>query len=136
MSAPSDEALVRDWIAAYDRDPLLADQFPVALANGGTLPGVAVTCNRCRQPLPKDRVRGQVLQSLPHVIGVLANGYCERCDCLTHVACRFRSEPGETRMEWIGEDGRWRAEKVRRPGLLSRLARRVRRLLERFAPAA
>jgi hypothetical protein len=122
---------IAGWLSTYKRDAPLYSQFPVTLKNGKSVPGVHVVCNTCRGRISGDRVRGRVIQSLPHVVTVSANGYCEQCDRMTHIDCRFRANADETVVEWLASNGYWQAKEMRQPTLGEKITQRVRRLLFR-----
>ena len=117
------------WRSAYKRDPSLRSQFPITLKNGKSVPGVHVICNNCGQHISGDRLRGRVIQSLPHVVTIDANGLCEPCDRVTHIDCRFRSDGKETLIEWLASNGLWQAREYRHPTLAEKITKYVRRLL-------
>lgn len=130
------DAKVQSWVDAYATDEPLYKQFPLNLVNGKTVPGVRVICTTCEDRLTGDRLRGRVVQSLPHVVTVTANGYCHVCDRLTHVDCRFRANPGVTIVEWLRTNGTWQAREIRPSTLFERATGLVRRMRNAFAPAA
>ena len=82
------------------------------------MPGVHVVCMQCGNRISGDRVHGRLIQSLPHVLTVSANGCCEECDRLTHIDCRFRANA----------NGGWQARELRQPTLGEKIARGARRL--------
>lgn len=122
------EETARGWMAAFNSDEPLYKQFPVRLINGKTVPGIRVVCNPCGQHLTGDRLRGRVVQSLPHVVSVSANGMCVVCERLTHVDFRLRAHPCETVVEWLATNGQWQAKEVRPSTLLERVVGAARRL--------
>lgn len=126
------EAIVEQWVAAFRADPPLHTLFPVVLNNGKSVPGVNIVCSTCRDSLSGDRIHGRVVQSLPHVVTVHANGYCQRCNRLTNVRCRFRTEGRDAVVEWPGSDGRWRRMEYLVPTRWQRLAKHWRRFLARL----
>jgi hypothetical protein len=127
------EREVRDWIAAFERDPPLFAQFPLTLRNGRSIPGVHVVCSTCRCTISGDRVHGRVTQFLPHVISVSANAMCTRCDRLTHLDFRFRADRELAVVEWLAGNGRWQARPMRPRTLRVRLGDAFRRLLTRLS---
>lgn len=129
------EETARGWMAAFNSDEPLYKQFPVRLINGKTVPGIRVVCSPCGQHLTGDRLRGRVVQSLPHVVSVSANGMCVVCERLTHVDFRLRAHPGETMVEWLATNGQWQAKEVRPSTLLERAFGVVRRLRARLRSA-
>ncbi len=126
------EGKARDWITAFESEPPLHTHFPVRLPNGKSVPGVHVVCSCCNGRISGDRIHGRVIQSLPHVVTVSANGYCEPCDHMTHIDCRFRSVSDETLIEWLSSGGQWQAKAIRKPTLGEKLARATRRLVDWF----
>lgn len=122
------EHRVRGWLTAFETDAPLASHFPRTLSNGDIVPGLHVVCTCCGQRITPDAVRGQVLQSLPHVLTVEGNGLCEVCDRLTHIDCRFRSNHNGTVIEWCDESGRWLRKPCQRPTLRSRIERVCRKI--------
>lgn len=126
------EATVRKWIDSFRADPPLHTLFPVKLQNGKSVPAVHIVCSTCRDSLSGDRIHGRVVQSLPNVITVDANGYCQRCNRLTNVRCRFRTEGQDAVVEWPGSDGRWRRMEYLVPTRWQRLAKHWRRFLARL----
>ena len=86
------EANARSWITAFKNEPPLHSRFPLTLSNGKQVPGIHVVCASCDNRLTGDRIHGRVVQSLPYVLTVSANGYCPQCDRMTHVYFRFRLE--------------------------------------------
>jgi hypothetical protein len=132
---PISEATTLSWIAAFDKEPPLFSLFPVTLVNGKTVPGVHVVCSKCKATISGDRVHGRVIQSLANVVTVAANGYCEQCDRMTHIDCRFRAMADETVVEWMSSNGRWYAKELRRPTLTEKVIREARRFLTWFNTA-
>ena len=126
------EAKTQGWITAFQNEPPLHSQFPVTLKNGKTVPGVHVVCAQCNNQISGDRVHGRLTQSLPHVLTISANGYCEECDRLTHVDCRFRANANDTVVEWRGSNGYWQARELRQTTLAEKIARGARRLAAWF----
>ena len=127
------EAKTLGWITAFENEPPLHTQFPVTLSNGNQVPGVHIVCRSCGNRISGDRIHGRVVQSLPHVITVSANGLCDPCDRLTHIQCRFRASDRETLVEWLGSNGYWQARELRQPTLAEKIARGGRRLVAWFA---
>lgn len=123
------EGNIAAWATAYIGDAPLHCQFPIMLKNGKSVPGVHVICNSCGAHISGDRVRGRVIQSLPHVVTIEANGFCEPCDRLTHIDCRVRANRDETLIEWLGNNGLWYAREYRQPTLAEKITEQVRRLL-------
>jgi hypothetical protein len=74
---PMSDAKARAWISQFQNEPPLYTLLPLILANGKSVPGVHVVCSTCSGRISGDRVHGRVIQSLPHVVTVTANGYCE-----------------------------------------------------------
>lgn len=128
------EAQARQWVAAFERDPLLTTQFPLQLVNGSTVPGIHLGCSGCGDRIANDRIHGLVTRPLPHVVTVAANEYCEACDRMTHIDCRFRVQAGKAVVEWLDGNG-WQAKVMRLPTLLERIIHAARRLKARIAPA-
>ena len=126
------EREVRDWVAAFERDPPLFAQFPVTLRNARTIPGVHLVCSTCNGRISGDRVRGRVVQSLPGVITVTANGMCVGCERLTHIDCRFRSDEQSAVLEWLA-NGRWQARPMQPESIRMRIVDAFRRLLTRLS---
>jgi hypothetical protein len=126
------EAKARAWITAFECEQALYTQFPIRLANGKSVPGVHVVCSCCNGHISGDRVHGRVIQSLPHVVSVSANGYCEQCNRMTHIDCRFRAQKDETLIEWLASNGHWQARELQQPTVVERITRGARRLVERF----
>lgn len=124
------QAKARAWITDFHRERPLYVQFPLRLANGMSVPGIHVTCSSCNGRISGDRVHGRVVPSLPHVVTVSANGFCEQCNRLTHVDCRFRVHGGETVIEWLATNGRWQARELRQPMPMYKVRQAARRLLE------
>ena len=122
-------------MSAFKTEPPLHTLFPVTLKNGKSVPGVHVVCTQCGNRITGDRVHGRLTQSLPHVLTISANGYCEECDRLTHVDCRFRANSNGTVVEWLANNGYWRAQELRQPALAEKIARGVRRLAAWFTKA-
>jgi hypothetical protein len=122
------EREVRDWVAAFERDEPLYGQFPLTLANGRSIPGLHVVCSECNCRISGDRVRGRVVQSLHNVITVTANAMCTRCDRITHVDCRVRSDEQTAVLEWLA-NGRWQARPMQPGSIRERVTDAVRRLL-------
>jgi len=129
------EAKALAWTTAFAGDPALHSQFPVRLMNGKSVPGLHVACRKCGSPLSGDRVRGRVIQSLPHVVTVTANGYCDVCKRMTHIDCRFRTQGQQSIVEWLGSNGYWQAREMRKPRLPEKIFRDVRRLAAWFGKA-
>ncbi len=127
------EREVRDWIAAFERDPPLFMQFPLSLRNGKSIPGVHVVCSACHCQISGDRVRGRVIQYLPHVATIRANAMCTRCDRITHVDCRFRADGKIAVVEWLGTNGRWQSRLMQPQSIRARIADAFRRLLARLS---
>jgi hypothetical protein len=126
------DAKARAWIMAFEGEQPLYIQFPIRLVNGKSVPGIHVTCSCCNGQISGDRVRGRVTQPLPYVVAVSANGYCERCNRMTHIDCRFRAQKDETLIEWLASNGHWQARELRQPTVVERITRGARRLVERF----
>jgi hypothetical protein len=124
---------VRDWIAAFERDPPLYSQFPLTLQNERSIPGLHVVCSTCQCTISGDRVRGRAMQSLPHVVTVIANAMCTRCDRITHINVRFRADGEIAVVEWLGRNGRWQARPMQPRSLRVRLGDAFRRLLTRLS---
>lgn len=122
---------VRNWVDAFERDPPLFTQFPVALNNGRAIPGLHVACSACRCRISGGRVHGRVSQFLPHVVSVTANAKCDVCDKITHIDCRFRTDHNITVIEWLGCNGRWQARLMQPESLGGRVVDKFRRLLVR-----
>ena len=122
-------------VAAYERDATLASQFPLRLGNGNEVPTMRISCSCCGASLPDETVHGRVFRSLPHVVTVEANGWCEPCLRLTHLDCRFRAGTDLTMVEWLGSNGRWMAREYRQPNGFEALLARVRRMVARLAAA-
>ncbi len=129
------EAKALAWMTAFASEPSLHTQFPVRLLSGKSVPGVHVVCSECGNRISGDRVRGRVIQSLPHVITISANGYCDVCKRMTHIDCRFRSEGQQSTVEWLGSNGYWQAREMRKPTLSEKIALGVRRLAAWLARA-
>ena len=129
------DAKTRGWLAEFESDPPLHKIFPVTLINGTSVPGIHIVCSNCSGSISGDRIRGRVIKSLPHVLTVSANGYCEKCDRLTHVDCRFRSSADGTLIEWLAANGCWQARELRQPTLAEKIARGARRLAAWIAAA-
>lgn len=117
----------------FKNEPPLHTLFPVILANGKSVPGVHIVCMQCGNRISGDRVRGRLIQSLPHVLTLSANGFCEECERLTHVDCRFRSNANGTVVEWLASNGCWQARELRQPTMGQKIARGARRLAAWFA---
>lgn len=115
------EQVVRGWLAAYEADLPLFRQFPLRLVNGKSISGIHVVCTLCGDRLSGKRVRGRVIQSLPHVVTVTANGMCECCDRLTHIDCRFRALRHATVVEWLRTNGQWQAREIQPTSLSERV---------------
>lgn len=128
------DSRVLGLIAAYERDATLASQFPLRLGNGKEVPAMRISCSCCGASLPDETVHGRVFRSLPHVVTVDANGWCEPCNRLTHLDCRFRVSTELTTVEWLGSNGRWVAREYRQPNWIEGLLARVHRMLARLAP--
>lgn len=126
---PISDGTIAAWLSAYKRDAPLYSQMPITLKNGKSVPGVHVICNTCGNNLSGDRVHGRVVQSLPNVVTIAANGYCEPCDRLTHIDCRLRANGDETAIEWLAGNGIWQAREYRLPTLAEKIVKRVRCLL-------
>jgi hypothetical protein len=124
------EARTRGWITAFANEPPLHTQFPIKLINGKSVPGVHVVCSCCNGQISGDRIHGRVIQSLQHVVTVSANGYCQACDRMTHIDCRFRARKDETLIEWLATNGHWQARELRQPTVVEKLIRGARRLME------
>ncbi len=125
------EISVAAWLAAYKQDEPLYSHMPIELNNGTSVPGLHVVCKTCGSNISGDRVRGRVIQSLPHVVTIAANGFCAPCDRLTHIDCRLRANTDETLIEWLGSNGIWQGRAFRPPTLSEKLARWMRRMLFR-----
>ena len=97
------------WRRDFERDAPLYTHFPLTLVNGKSIPAVQIVCDGCGGRLSGTAVRGRLVNSLPHVVTVAANGKCTACTRITHVDCRFRAHADETIIEWLGSDGRWQA---------------------------
>ena len=123
------EAKTLGWITAFASEPPLHTQFPVKFVNGKSVPGVHVVCSCCNGQISGDRVRGRVTQSLPNVITVSANGYCEQCNRMTHIDCRFRAQKDETLIEWLASNGHWHARELRQPTVVEKITRGAHRLV-------
>ena len=130
------EAKTLGWIAAFKTEPPLHTLFAVTLSNGKTVPNIHIVCLECDAQISGDRIHGRVVQSLPHVITVSANGHCEECGRLTHVDCRFRASANTTVIEWLSSNGYWLAQELRKPTLIDKVARVTRRLAAWFAKAS
>lgn len=126
------DAKARGWIGAFASEPPLHTAFPVTLANGKSVPNIHVVCSCCSGHISGDRVHGRVIQSLPHVITISANGYCEQCNRMTHIDCRFRTTSDETVIEWLADNGHWQARKMEQPTLARKIERGARRLMAWF----
>ena len=83
---------------------------------------------QCGNRISGDRVHGRLIQSLPHVLTVSANGCCEECDRLTHIGCRFRANANGAVVEWLASNGCWQARELRQPTLGEKIARGARHL--------
>jgi hypothetical protein len=129
------DAKTPGWITAFQSEPPLHTLFPVYLVNGKSVPGVHIVCSKCGGRISGDRVRGRVVQSLPHVVTVAANGWCEECDRMTHIDCRFRSNADETVVEWLASGGYWQAKEMRQPTIAEKIARGALRLAAWVASA-
>jgi hypothetical protein len=105
------------------------------LINGKSVPAVHVVCSNCSGRISGDRIHGRVIQSLPHVVAISANGYCEHCARMTHIDCRFRAGANDTIVEWLSSNGYWQARSLRPSTLVDRIARGARRLAAWFAKA-
>lgn len=123
------EVKARAWLTDFHRDQPLYVQFPLRLANGKSVPGVHVACSFCNDRISGDRVHGRVIQSLPHVVTVAANGFCEHCSRMTHIDCRFRVHGGETLIEWLMTNGRWQARELRQLTPMDKIRQTARRLM-------
>lgn len=129
------DAKTQGWLAAFESDPPLQKLFPVTLINGTSVPGIHIVCSNCSGTISGDRIHGRVNKSLPHVLTVSANGYCQECDRLTHVDCRFRSNADGSVVEWLAANGCWQARELRRPTMGEKIARGARRLAAWIATA-
>lgn len=119
-----------EWLAAFERDAPLFEQLPLRLPNGKSVPAIHIVCSTCKCRLSGDRVHGRVVQSLAHVITVTANAMCTRCDRITHIDCRFRTDEQDAILEWLA-NGRWQARPMRPGSIRGRVVEAVRRLLAR-----
>lgn len=124
------DAKARAWISEFQNEPPLHTLFPLTLSNGKTVPSIHVVCSCCDGRLSGDRIHGRVVQSLAHVVTVAANGYCEQCERMTHIDCRFRTIRDETVVEWLASNGRWQARQLRQPTVVEKITRGAHRLLE------
>ena len=129
------EARPLKWVEAFASEPSLHTQFPVRLMNGESVPGVHVVCSTCKSRVSGDRVRGRVIQSLPNVITISANGYCDACKRITHIDCRFRTEGQQSIIEWLSSNGYWQTREMRKPTLREKMVRDARRLAAWIAKA-
>lgn len=127
------EAKTLAWTAEFKNEPPLHTLLPMKLANGESVPSVHVVCMRCGNRISGDRVHGRLIQHLPHVLTVSATGYCQQCEHLTHVDCRFRFNQMGTVVEWLAANGHWQARELRQPTLAEKVARGARRLAAWFA---
>ena len=125
------EGDVAAWLTSYKTDAPLHSQMPITLQNGKAVPGVHVVCSSCGNRISGDRVRGHVIQSLPHVVTIAANGFCGPCDRLTHIDCRFRATADETVVEWLASNRCWQAKEMRQPTLGEKITEYLRRLLSK-----
>lgn len=122
---------VHEWLAAFERDAPLFEQLPLTLRNGRSVPAIHIVCSTCSCRLSGDRVHGRVVQSLAHVITVTANAMCTRCDRITHVDCRFRTDEQDAILEWLS-NGRWQARPMRPGSIRGRVVEAFRRVLARL----
>lgn len=127
------EAKTLAWMAEFKNEPPLYTLLPMKLANGKSVPSVHVVCMRCGNRISGDRVHGRLIQLLPHVLTVSANGYCEQCERLTHIDCRFRFNANGTVVEWLATNGHWQARELHQPTLAEKVARGARRLAAWFS---
>ena len=127
------EAKLLGLMADFENEPPLHTQLPVQLVNGKSVPLVHVVCSMCGGTISGDRVHGRVIQSLPHVVTVSANGHCEPCNRMTHADCRFRAQASETVIEWLGSNGCWQVRELRQPTLAETIARAGHRLVAWFS---
>ena len=129
---PMSDAKARGWIAAFASEPPLYTLFPVKLANGKSVPGVHVVCSGCNGRISGDRIHGRVIQSLPDVVMVSASGFCEPCNRMTHIDCRFRVQKDKTVVEWLASNGHWQTRELRKPTVVEKITRGAGRLVEWF----
>lgn len=127
------EAKTRGLMKDFESEPPLHSLFPLTLSNGKTVPAIHIVCSKCDAQISGDRIHGRVIQSLPHVITISANGLCDVCQRMTHIDCRFRSDPNGTAVEWLAANGYWQARELRQPTLGEKVARGARRLAAWFA---
>jgi hypothetical protein len=125
------EGHIAAWLSAYKQERPLHSQFPITLKNGKSVPGLLVVCNNCGDHITGDRVRGRIIYLLPHVVTIEANGFCEPCERITHIDCRFRTNGDETLIEWRSSNGLWQAREYRQPTLTEKITKHVRQLLSR-----
>lgn len=123
----------RDWVAAFERDPPLYDEFPLTFENGRSIQGLQIVCSACSCRISGDRVHGRVTQMLPHVFTVTANAMCTRCDRITHIDTRFRIDAQAVIVEWLATDGRWQARPMQPESIRARVFDAFRRLLTRLS---
>lgn len=119
---------MREWVAAFERDPPLHHSFPIKLPNGSVLHKVVGICSACGKPVDPDHVHGRVIASMANVTTVDAHAYCIPCQQITNLHFRLRPVRSHYEIEWCGTDGIWRRRDGRPPTRFVRLCQLVLRL--------
>lgn len=107
--------------------PQLASQFPVVFPNGAKFTVIEGLCNGCKQPIPREWVRGRVTRPIPSVAAVDAIGVCHSCRTTTRFFYRLHEDMSITGLTSKGRWARWKP----RPSKLGMLLKALRWLFGR-----
>jgi hypothetical protein len=125
-------AKAEGWGRDFEHDEPLHVRFPLNLPSGKSIPALQIVCAGCGARLSGDAIRGRVIDSLPNVVTVTANGMCAECARITHIDCRFRTNREDAVVEWLASNGQWQARPLGRTSHLKQLGALFRKLVKKI----
>lgn len=104
MSATLNKKPITQQHRDLAKAPSIDSQLPIQYQNGNTLSDWGGYCLGCDEPIPSDRLRGNIVMQTPSVATIRAVGICHKCKLLTPFNVRVRDNLS---MEWQDDSGQW-----------------------------
>lgn len=86
----------------FKESQILSSQLPIKVSSV-TWEKITVGCERCKQDIPDNMLRGSITSLIPSVVTVEGVALCKDCLLMHYVKYRFRSDGS---MEYV-KDGVW-----------------------------
>lgn len=87
----------------FKTSPVLSSQLPIKFESAVSWHSLTISCERCKQDIPDEMVRGTLSSLIPTVVTIEGVAFCRNCLLLHRVQYRFRADGA---IEYI-VNGKW-----------------------------